>query len=495
MVIAAVTGSLALALTNLNRFMANPTVVTIQKDFRNWMNHLPAVTGCLNEKLSKRKAENYIKRFEDDKTLKNVDMVKLVTEVHPDLSGTLVTFERKRELKWKLILTELGVCITFNSKFANLLEVRKESANDSQPEDNCILKCHYLNRLCYARYDSDPNYPLQANISDEVEINYKMTETDASPDIRYLSPTQRRCRFDDEPLTDNVPYYSTSICYPTRDSCKLKDTLNTFNIDLTVREPTRICNTIKSCIDHIVICTNKFDYCAEVVDSILSDHTAQMLTLRTQIGTEIVTSREYRTVTSENITKLRNHLAVENWNDVYFDDNLNDKFEAFYSTFAFYFETCFPLKKSWNINRKKSLITRDGKTCDIKGLLCLSRHADLITQPPFKVGCKCPQPCNLITYLPQIPKYTRWDEGGFLDQRITFRWGLIHPTTKYRRDILFGFGDLVVSLGGTFNLFLGISFISLYETAYLIVEGIYKTKNSKQISKVIKVTPIEGIKD
>ncbi|CAH1969819.1 unnamed protein product [Acanthoscelides obtectus] len=266
MVIAAVSGSLSLALTNLNRFLANPTVVSIQKDFRNWMNHLPAATGCLNEKISYEKAKKYIKsewnveptdeqfsyfydfvktisnttyfnlgelkRFEDDKTLAAVDMVKLVTEVHPDLSGQLVTFEKRYKAKWKLILTELGICITFNSKFANLLEIRNAGVlNNSEPEDN-ILKCHYLNRLCYARYDSDPNYPLkyhihsyldiahinlnqfhQANISDEVEINYKMTETDASPDIRYLSPTQRRCRFDNEPLTNNLPYYSTTICF------------------------------------------------------------------------------------------------------------------------------------------------------------------------------------------------------------------------------------------------------------------------------------------
>nr|CAH7764769.1 unnamed protein product [Callosobruchus chinensis] len=337
MVIAAVTGSLSLALTNLNRFMANPTVVTIQKDFRNWINHLPAVTGCLNEKLSKRKAESYIKRqwnvepsdeefvyyldfvktvssatyytlvdlkrFEDDKTLENVDMVKLVTEVHPDLSGQLVTFERRRELNWKFILTELGVCITFNSKFAKLFEIRKEGVNDSLSEDNYILKCHYLNRLCYARYDSDPNYPLQyhihsyldianinsnqiqANISDEVEINYKMIETGASPDIRYLSPSQRRCRFDDEPLTDKVPYYSTTICFVM---CRYEMAL-------------KLCGC-----------------------------------------------------------------------------------KPFFYHFL------------------------DGKPCDIKGLLCLSKHADLITQPPSKSGCKCPQPCNLISYLPQIPKYARW---------------------------------------------------------------------------------------
>nr|CAH7764777.1 unnamed protein product [Callosobruchus chinensis] len=137
-----------------------------------------------------------------------------------------------------------------------------------------------------------------------------MIETGASPDIRYLSPSQRRCRFDDEPLTDKVPYYSTTICF--------------------------------------VMC--------------------------------------------------RYEMALKGQRDLF-------------------------------------------------------------------------------------------------EERITFRWGLIHPTTKYRRDILFGFGDLVVSLGGTFNLFLGISFISLYETAYLLVEGIYKTNNLKQRSKIIKVTPSERLKD
>lgn len=34
-------------------------------------------------------------------------------------------------------------------------------------------------------------------------------------------------------------------------------------------------------------------------------------------------------------------------------------------------------------------------------------------------------------------------KSGYFDQRITFRWGIIHPTTKYKRDIIFGFEDLV----------------------------------------------------
>lgn len=49
--------------------------------------------------------------------------------------------------------------------------------------------------------------------SEEMEINFKMVETSASPNIKYLSPTQRRCRFENEPLSMDMPMYSTSMCY------------------------------------------------------------------------------------------------------------------------------------------------------------------------------------------------------------------------------------------------------------------------------------------
>ncbi|KAJ8965038.1 hypothetical protein NQ314_004436 [Rhamnusium bicolor] len=149
--------------------------------------------------------------------------------------------------------------------------------------------------------------------SEELEINYRMIETMSSPALRYLTPSQRRCRFDDEPLTHEVPVYSTSLCY--------------------------------------VIC-------------------------RYKLALKLCGCKPF-----------------------------------FYHFLA-------------------------GKVCDIKGLMCLSKYADNITQSPSQIGCKCPQPCDLIVYLPQIPKYTKW-EYGYFDQRITFRWGLLPPTTKYRRDILF----------------------------------------------------------
>lgn len=48
--------------------------------------------------------------------------------------------------------------------------------------------------------------------SEEMEINYKMIETIASSNIKYLSTTQRKCRFEDESLNKDVRLYSTSLC-------------------------------------------------------------------------------------------------------------------------------------------------------------------------------------------------------------------------------------------------------------------------------------------
>lgn len=106
-----------------------------------------------------------------------------------------------------------------------------------------------------------------------------------------------------------------------------------------------------------------------------------------------------------------------------------------------------------------SFLQPDGKVCGIQGMVCLSKFAENFTQPSSQIGCQCPQTCDVITYFPQIPKYTRWydllvdrflrflidfvREYGYFEQRITFRWGLLAPTTKFRREVLFGFEDLV----------------------------------------------------
>lgn len=143
-----------------------------------------------------------------------------------------------------------------------------------------------------------------------------MIETVSSPDLRYLSPSQRRCRFDDEPLTKEVPFYSTSICYVM---CRYRLALE-------------LCGC-KPFFYHFLGIFNE-----------------------------------------------KNSLMY--WTH----PNIGGKFKY----------------------NKRLLYFLAGKVCDIKGLLCLSEHADKLTEPPVQLGCKCPQPCDMIIYLPQNPKYTKW---------------------------------------------------------------------------------------
>ncbi|XP_017781531.1 PREDICTED: uncharacterized protein LOC108566244 [Nicrophorus vespilloides] len=374
-VVAAISGAVAVALKNVSRYYANPTVVSLQKDFRNWFNPFPSATACFIHKADDILIDEYIEekwglndthprydyyrdfilaianisygnmhvlaRYRNDPQLNDLDYIELAARVHPELTGTLVTFDPNAKTDWKLVITELGICFSVNIKYYKFFtfNVKGVNSSSSSPSDEDeILKCHYLNGLCYARYDSDPLAPLKIYIhsyydiahatseqplhvkeSEELEINYRMQETIASVNLRYLLPSQRQCRFDDEPINSDIPAYSASICYI---SCRYRLVLK--------------------------LCGCK----------------------------------------------------------PFFYNNL------------------------------------PGKVCDLKGMQCVAKYSELITGPPIKLGCNCPQPCDLITYLPQVPKITVW-EYGYFDQRITFRWGLLPPTTKYHRDVLFGFEDLV----------------------------------------------------
>lgn len=109
-----------------------------------------------------------LKKFEEDDTLKNVDFLDLIAKVHPPLSGTLVTSDSTRTIHWQLILTEIGVCFSINSKLAKIFSHKLLNNSNSQ---NNLLKCHYLNGLCYARYDSDPLAPLKVSQTMRLLIN------------------------------------------------------------------------------------------------------------------------------------------------------------------------------------------------------------------------------------------------------------------------------------------------------------------------------------
>lgn len=55
--------------------------------------------------------------------------------------------------------------------------------------------------------------PWYVGESQEIEVNYRMQETVSDNSLKSLSPAQRRCRFENEPVTKQIKYYSSSICY------------------------------------------------------------------------------------------------------------------------------------------------------------------------------------------------------------------------------------------------------------------------------------------
>lgn len=62
-VVLAAFGAIALSLSNWRRYSANPTVVSLRKDFRNWNNVFPSATACFLQRTNEQFAKKYISEY------------------------------------------------------------------------------------------------------------------------------------------------------------------------------------------------------------------------------------------------------------------------------------------------------------------------------------------------------------------------------------------------------------------------------------------------
>ncbi|RZC36042.1 pickpocket protein 11-like, partial [Asbolus verrucosus] len=256
MVAMAAGGAIAIANSNWIRYLANPTVVSLQKDFRNWQNPFPAVTGCFVDKTNKKKVEKYI-------------LEKWRVNSSEPLYDYYVDFIR----------------IVANASYDNLKEFGR-FLNDTnlQTVDMLEIATEYYVHSYLDVVHATIEPPLVVHESEELEINYRMQETESSLALRDLTPSQRKCRFYDEPIVSDIAVYSSSICY--------------------------------------MMC-------------------------RYKLAIKLCGCRPF-----------------------------------FYHNFG-------------------------GKICNVTGLVCLSKYFYYIMKPPSQIGCQCPQPCDIVTYFPQVPKFTK----------------------------------------------------------------------------------------
>ncbi|XP_059044994.1 uncharacterized protein LOC131840815 [Achroia grisella] len=256
-------GAVYCALSQLARYNSEPVVVSLQRDYRSFWTTFPAVTACFIDRLDPVKARTAIDlfwnvteesdpdryqyyyefiellsevsfrtnlqnfwKYQDDETLNDIDLLQLAIHVHPTLLLKIMTSDATTAVYWTPVITEVGLCMTFNSKYSEY----QFSLQDIEWEPHELLKCHYHSGQCFVRIDAMSRtvrffihspYDISTAISnptgevssgEELIIDFKAVEIRAAPGVKKLTPEQRRCRYPDEWISNSIRAYSFGLC-------------------------------------------------------------------------------------------------------------------------------------------------------------------------------------------------------------------------------------------------------------------------------------------
>jgi len=128
----------------------------------------------------------------------------------------------------------------------------------------------------------------------------------------------------------------------------MESLLASYNLLSTVKFPTRIFNNSSTLIDNIYINMNRYTLISPLING-LSDHDAQILKLTYNSGTTSKRSFSLsRRIDSDSISKFKDLLSYENWEDVFLDNDVNTLFNNFLNTYLRIIYACFPTRKKMN---------------------------------------------------------------------------------------------------------------------------------------------------
>ncbi|KAJ4444305.1 hypothetical protein ANN_06097, partial [Periplaneta americana] len=121
------------------------------------------------------------------------------------------------------------------------------------------------------------------------------------------------------------------------------------------------------------------------------------------------------------------------------------------------------------------IVSGNAKVCDVEGMHCLGKHPELYVKFLYsstgrRHKCKCISMCNDVTYNIDSKEV----QPNPTKEGTSAQWGIEHyPKMRVKRDVIFGFTDLWVSVGGTGGLFLGCSVLSIIEIFYFLTLRLY----------------------
>lgn len=211
--------------------------------------------------------------------------------------------------------------------------------------------------------------------------------------------------------------------------------LLSYNFTIVIQEPTRITHASATCIDNFF--TNFVHDRYDVQGTPLSDHTYQILSFGADSALpQQPVYREYRDLTEPSMIMFLAQLGKESWKEVMSESDPNKAFEMFYSTYAYYFELVFPIKKikSGNITQKRS----NWITTDIKQYSLMKRQvktditeAKRLNLSTVELNARFKYLCNKMKSLVKQAKQNFYNEKiSKSTNKMKACWDVIHELTK-----------------------------------------------------------------
>ncbi|XP_013145066.1 PREDICTED: sodium channel protein Nach [Papilio polytes] len=127
--------------------------------------------------------------------------------------------------------------------------------------------------------------------------------------------------------------------------------------------------------------------------------------------------------------------------------------------------------KTCNCTSFYMLNVKEEMKCDINGLICLNDHATDLSALKAKwssrpgLDCDCLPSCTEAE-ISIVKDFKTTTTESYASVQIELA---ALPSERYRRNVVRGFLDLVVSTGGTGGLFLGVSILSFVELLYILL--------------------------
>ncbi|XP_050533101.1 sodium channel protein Nach-like isoform X2 [Daktulosphaira vitifoliae] len=259
-VIMSVYGSIALMINSYERYNTNPTVITVEKNYRYWYIQFPSATFCYADPINKDLAKEYIKEkwnvssgeefdyymkfiteavnvtyeslnlmipYSKNPKLNKINLKELSDRVHVELRFKSSIFNTEyQNISFEPVLTEMGTCYTFSG---TITEYFRPNGKIQIKRNYSPPSCNFFNSLCYARAESlsrivayyvhyarelpnivDKYFLVVDNM--ERDTTFTFWEMTSAQELRKLSPVQRQCRYMDEPMDRSFPVYSYNIC-------------------------------------------------------------------------------------------------------------------------------------------------------------------------------------------------------------------------------------------------------------------------------------------